>query len=125
MKTLPYESATSAERGAESDVLRHVETWAASTSVEKLNTHLYACAVTNGAGVRVAWAYGVNPEQALANARLMAAAKDTAALLLRARKQIQAWHHKYEEFQPQWLPPSGGPHLLEDCDAALKKAGIE
>ena len=41
------------------------------------------------------------------------------ALLARAVKQLQAWHVKYGENQPNWLPPSGDVKLMEDADALL------
>lgn len=40
-------------------------------------------------------------------------------LLMRAAKQLQYWHKKYCEHNPDWLPPGGDVVLLEDIDEFL------
>lgn len=41
------------------------------------------------------------------------------SLLGRAAKQLTAWHKKYGENNPQWLPPAGDVRLLEDIDEVI------
>lgn len=44
---------------------------------------------------------------------------DARALIQRAAAQLRAWHEKYGEHQPGWLPPAGDVRWLEDADAYL------
>ncbi len=43
-------------------------------------------------------------------------------LLQQASIHIRAWHKKYGEFQPQWLPPAKDVELLEAIDEALSRS---
>ena len=43
-------------------------------------------------------------------------------LLQQASIHIRAWHKKYDEFQPQWLPPAKDVELLEAIDEALSRS---
>jgi hypothetical protein len=45
--------------------------------------------------------------------------QDASRLLIRGAKQLRAWHVKYGEHQPQWLPPAGDVRWLEDVQAHL------
>lgn len=40
-------------------------------------------------------------------------------LLRQGAARLRAWHEKYGEHSPQWLPPGGDVRWLEDVDAAL------
>lgn len=42
---------------------------------------------------------------------------DAKALIERAAAQLSAWHAKYSQQQPQWLPPAGDVRWLEDAAA--------
>jgi hypothetical protein len=44
---------------------------------------------------------------------------DAKALIERAAAQLSAWHAKYGEHNPQWLPPAGDVRWLEDAYAFL------
>lgn len=44
---------------------------------------------------------------------------DAVAMIRRAQTQLRAWHAKYGEFQPDWLPPADDVRWLEDADAFL------
>lgn len=44
---------------------------------------------------------------------------DAVALIRRAVAQLRAWHVKYGEYQPAWLPPAGDVRWLEDADAYI------
>ena len=46
-------------------------------------------------------------------------ARELCALLRRGVNQLEAWHAKYGEHQPQWLPPAGDVRWMEDVAAAL------
>lgn len=46
-------------------------------------------------------------------------ARELCALLRSGVKQLEAWHAKYGEHQPQWLPPAGDVRWMEDVAAAL------
>lgn len=43
--------------------------------------------------------------------------QEYAQLLMRGMVQLRAWHSKYGEHQPQWLPPAGDVRWLEDAQA--------
>lgn len=49
----------------------------------------------------------------------------TADLLRRASEQLRAWHEKYGEHNPDWLPPAGDFRLLEDITLALRNLSTE
>lgn len=44
---------------------------------------------------------------------------DAKALIVRATAKLRAWHEKYGEHQPQWLPPAGDVEWLEDAAAYI------
>lgn len=44
---------------------------------------------------------------------------DHSLLLKLAANQLKAWHKKYGENNPAWLPPSGDVRLLEAIAEAL------
>lgn len=55
---------------------------------------------------------------------------DAVAMIRRAAARLRAWHAKYGEHNPQWLPPAGDVRWLEDADAflaahTLPAAGVE
>jgi hypothetical protein len=46
-------------------------------------------------------------------------------LLKRAQNCLFEWSHRYGEFEPEWLAPSGDMELLDDIDKALVSDGVQ
>jgi hypothetical protein len=42
-------------------------------------------------------------------------------LLLQGSKQLHAWHAKYGDNQPEWLPPAGDVQWLENVNDILQE----
>ncbi|MGL5002379.1 MAG: hypothetical protein ACRDAM_05525 [Casimicrobium sp.] len=110
----------SAERVAESDVLRHVTKgkWTARSAYTLTEEGHHRAFVDSDDTTMhaVALAAGRTAQEALANARLMAASKEMAEALRTLQKS-----HLFGKVR-QYDPKDG---LVLLVDAALKKAGIE
>ncbi len=89
--------------------------WEATYS-RQIGESLFCCdiqAQLHGPRFEVAEAYGRTPKEALANARLMAAAKDMAEALRKARRYLHA----------ESVPTADFLEMRDSVDDALKKAG--
>ena len=51
-------------------------------------------------------------------------ARELCTLLRYGVKQLEAWHAKYGEDQPDWLPPAGDVRWMEDVASALDGRAI-
>lgn len=49
---------------------------------------------------------------------------DVRSLIRRGMAQIDAWHAKYGDEQPAWLPPAGDVRWLEDATAYLDATAL-